>query len=217
MSYSEYRAVVFRAAQAETLARDLFRFRKRLFVDLYEWDIPHDGDLERDEFDHAGALYTLVYFGSDLVGTFRAIRTDEPYLTRAVFDRLAVHKPLPCDRYHWEISRFGVWPSGAARRHALVNYAVMFRLARHVGARALVATGDRTYERFLEIMGIVTRRFGPPQALCCDRRGRPLEVIAGEIAMADQAGAKFERFMRAAETLEIDDVADVFGPARLSA
>src|SRR5258708_39515650 len=96
------------------------------------------GDVERDQFEPWCTEHCLLFSGSDLVGGFRAIRTDYPYLTQSVFPQLAVRR-FPNRRNGWEISRFGVLPAAAEARSAPLNYALMFRFAALRSARGLVA------------------------------------------------------------------------------
>ena len=63
----------------------MFRLRKRLFVDQCGWMLSTTGDVERDQFDVWYTEHCLLFRDADLVGGFRAIRTDYPYLTQSVF------------------------------------------------------------------------------------------------------------------------------------
>lgn len=198
------------------MADNIFSFRKRLFIDLYGWDLPICADRERDAFDTEATVYAALFHRDALVGMFRAIRTDQPYLGSSVFPQLATQIPYPHDWRSWEISRFGVLPSNGAR-HAVMNYTAMFHFARRVNARSLIAVADPVYERFLFANGIQSQRYGPPQIVSCDTRARPIEVVAGEITIPDQKGPKFERLVLLANEMEIRDVSQIFGPTRVSA
>jgi acyl homoserine lactone synthase len=134
-----------------------------------------------------------------------------------VFPHLATVHPIPQRRDYWEISRFGVIAGGNETRVSLLNYALMFHFAQRVQARALVAVADLTYERFLETLGIRTRRYGPPRQIGFDRSGHPLHAVVGEIPIAAQSGEKFERLLAAIRNVEINDASQVFGPCRISA
>ncbi|WP_107393716.1 acyl-homoserine-lactone synthase [Sphingomonas fennica] len=49
------------AADKRPLLQSMFADRKRLFVDLFGWDVPVvDGQYEMDEFDTAGAVYLVI-------------------------------------------------------------------------------------------------------------------------------------------------------------
>jgi N-acyl-L-homoserine lactone synthetase len=194
----------------------MFRLRKRLFVDQCGWMLNTVGDLERDQFDVWYTEHCLLFHGPDLVGGFRAIRTDYPYLTQAVFPQLAVRR-FPNRRTVWEISRFGVLPIAAEARTTRLNYALMFRFAELRGAEALVAMADLAYERFLQRMNIRTRRFGPPQVIGVDRRGVELAALAGEIPINKTDNPDLGGFLDLGRKLEISDATHVLGRASIPA
>lgn len=194
----------------------MLRLRKRLFVDQCGWMLNTVGDLERDQFDVWYTEHCLLFRGPELVGGFRAIRTDYPYLTQAVFPQLAVRR-FPNRRTVWEISRFGVLPSVGEARTARLNYALMFRFAELRGAEALVAMADLTYERFLQRMNIRTRRFGPPQVIGVDRHGVELSALAGEIPINKTDNPDLGGFLDLGRKLEISDATHVLGRASIPA
>ena len=213
-----YLCVFCREADRPELVDELLRFRKALFIDEYGWDLPADEGRERDRFDTNETIHSALYFEDELVGTFRAIRTDRSYLAADVFPQLASTVPFPRQPARWEISRFGVLSRRQSRRHARANYAAMFRFAQLVGARGLVAIADLTYERFLGVLGVRTRRYGPPQIIGQDRSGRDLVAVAGEIPLgSSQGGPRFNQLMQLASNVEIIDAAQVLRPARISA
>ncbi len=217
MSYpfDRYHALITTEEADPDHVQSMFRLRKRLFVDQCGWLLKTVGDLERDQFDVWYTEHCLLFHGSDLIGGFRAIRTDHPYLTQAVFPQLAVRR-FPNRRTVWEISRFGVLPTAAARS-ARLNYALMFRFAELRGAEALVAVADLTYERFLQRMNIRTRRFGPPQVIGADRSGAPLTALAGEIPLNKSDNPDLGSFHDLGRKLEISDATYVLGRARIPA
>jgi N-acyl-L-homoserine lactone synthetase len=204
-----YHALITTEAINPVHVQAMLRLRKRLFVDQCGWMLTTIDDLERDQFDSWYTEHCLLFRGPDLVGGFRAIRTDYPYLTQAVFPQLAV-KRFPNRRTVWEISRFGVL-SAAEARTARLNYALMFRFAELRGAEALVAMADLTYERFLQRMDICTRRFGPPQVIGVDRHGRELTALAGEIPLNKVDNPDLGGFLDLGRKLEISDATHVLG------
>lgn len=212
-----YRAIFGREQDFEPeLSVDLMRFRKRLFVDTFGWDLAVDGDRERDQFDTPSAIYCAVFCGSELVGMFRLIRTDGPYLSASVFQDLALLDQFPKRSDAWEVSRFGVMAPDV-RQASAVNHAMMFYFARTTSVRTLVAVTDLTYERALHQLGIRTRRYGPPGVVGIDRQGKAIQGVAGEIPMALQGGLKFQRLIDLSNSVEIEDASHVFRHQRVSA
>jgi N-acyl-L-homoserine lactone synthetase len=211
-----YRALITTEELDPADVQAMFRLRKRLFVDQCGWMLSTVGDLERDQFDAWYTEHCLLFCGPDLVGGFRAIRTDYPYLTQSIFPQLAVRR-FPNRRDVWEISRFGVLPVAAEARSTRLNYALMFRFAELRGAAALVAMADLGYERFLQRMDIRTRRFGPPQMIGVDSRGRPLTALAGEIPINETDNPGLHKFLHLGRQLEIHDATHVLGRSSISA
>jgi acyl homoserine lactone synthase len=214
--FGRYHALVTTEEISPASVQAMFRLRKRLFVDQCGWELATNGDVERDQFDTWYTEHCLLFFGNDLVGGFRAIRTNFPYLTQSVFPQLAVLR-FPNHRDVWEISRFGVLPNPSEAKLAPMNYALMFRFAEMRGAAALVAMADLSYERFLKRMGIRTRRFGPPQVIGTDRRGSSLTAVAGEIPIDETNNPGLQKFLGLGRQLEIHDATHVLGRSSISA
>ena len=214
--WGEFRAIMCTEEQNPSVVDDLYRFRKRLFIDRLGWALSVEEGRERDQVDTDDAVHCALFEGPQLIGGFRAIRTDHAYLAQTVFPYLATLKPYPRQRNAWEISRFGVSYSGGMRP-ALMNYALMFRFALTRQATTLVAVADLQHERLLARFGIRTRRYGPPQVVGETEDGSAILAVAGEIPVREQTGARFSSLLELARHVEIDDEALVFGPARVSA
>lgn len=206
-----YRAIITTQAENPQEVAEFYLFRKRLFVDRCGWGLPFDELGERDQFDTPRTEYCLLYLEEALVAGFRAIRTDLPYLAQTIFPQLASFRPFPLSAAAWEISRFGVMASHNERVIARINYALMFRFAQMRRASSLVAIADLTYERFLSVLGIKTRRYGLPQEVGCNAFGEPLVAVAGEIPLHDQSVLRVAYFAEISKNLEITDAAYVFG------
>ncbi|SNT17067.1 acyl-homoserine-lactone synthase [Tropicimonas sediminicola] len=50
---------------------EFLRIRKRLFVDTLNWDIPHNDDVEMDQYDNPLAHYSLVIRDGEVIGGAR--------------------------------------------------------------------------------------------------------------------------------------------------
>ncbi len=214
---AEYCAVFFPANREPQLANELFRLRKTLFVDICGWELPVTSGREVDVFDTSHAIYCALCCEGALVGGFRALRTDRPYLGESIFPNLAKNRPYPRDVNYWEISRFGVVPTPNSARHAVMNYSAMLHFGFSMAAKGLVAIADSKYERFLRMNGIRTERYGPPQIIGENVNGDGIEVLAGEIPLENQSGPKFKRLLSHANTMEISDVAQIFRRYAISA
>lgn len=213
----QYRATISTKDQNPEVVDAFQRFRKCLFVDRLGWRLPIKDDRESDQFDTDAAIYCVLFKNEELVGGFRAIRTDHDYLAQSVFAHLATLRPFPRRRDVWEISRFGVLAKVARLEAAKLNYGVMLRFAQVRQASALVALVDMAHERFLSSIGIRTRRYGPPQALGTDTLGRVIEGVAGEIPLTEQSGERFRSLVADAQLVEVKDETMVLGRSQVSA
>ncbi|MCA0404765.1 MAG: hypothetical protein LCH39_01265 [Proteobacteria bacterium] len=211
------RAIITHSNSNPNRASEFFRFRKSLFVDQLGWQLEVSADEERDQFDTSRAVYALIVRGQKIVGGFRALRTDGPYLAEHIFPQLAVDRPYPKSIDVWEISRFGVEPGADQRRLAQINYGLMFRFAFYQQARALVAIADLTYERYLATVGIRTKRYGPPTEIPLNGTSEPLAILAGEIPICGQDGARFRRLVSSINAMEVSDETLAFRHVAVSA
>lgn len=212
-----YRAILCTKDQNPALVDDLQQFRKRLFVDRLGWRLSIKDDREFDEFDTDAAIHCAIFQDNQLIGGFRAIQTVHPYLAETVFPHLATLRAFPRRRDIWEISRFGVYSNKQRLESARINYSAMLRFAQDRSASALVAVVDLAHERLLSVVGIRTRRYGPPRLIGTDLSGRPIEVVAGEIPLAEQRGERFQTLLELAQQVEVNDETVVFGRSRISA
>ncbi len=54
---------------------EFLALRKRFFVDQLGWEIPHDNDVEMDQYDNPKAYYSLALKDGKVVGGIRAMAT----------------------------------------------------------------------------------------------------------------------------------------------
>lgn len=212
-----YRAIFCTEDQNRELVDALLQFRKKLFVDILAWDLQVTNGRERDQFDNAAAIHCALFADEHLAGGFRAIRSDHEYLAQSVFPHLATLGRFPRRRDVWEISRFGVLPGRRHYRAARTNYALMFHFAQQRQASGLVAVVDLNHERFLGMLGIRTRRYGPPQTIGIGTNGQIITGVAGEIPVTEQGDSRFLALLAAAQSIEVNDETLVLGSERVSA
>ena len=98
-----------------------------------------------------------------------------------------------------------------------VTYSMMLRYGRQQQATALVALVDLSHERFLRQIGIRTRRYGPPQIVGTNLRGRPIQAVAGEIPLLEQFDDRFPSLLQLSASVEICDETLAFGRRFVSA
>ena len=207
---------IFCTGEQDELVRAVQSFRKRVFVDRERWALRVERDREVDDYDRRDTVHLALFDDDAICATFRATRTDRPYLSADVFGHLATVEDYPHRPDTWEISRFGISPcqrAGLAR----VNYGLMLWWALQVNAESLVAVTELAHERLLRSMGIATRRYGRAGIVGWTVEGRPLRAVAGHIPVAQQRGDVLSRLFQNLADVEIVDAADVFGCCRLSA
>lgn len=111
------------AAGNQPLLRSMFADRKRLFVDLFGWDVPVvDGQYEIDQFDTQHAIYVIAADDDgDHEASIRLFPTTEPHMLGTLFAHLCP-MGVPVGSTIWESSRLCLpQRHGAARRRELRN------------------------------------------------------------------------------------------------
>lgn len=105
------------------LLKAMRRDRKRLFIDIFGWDLEHQGGEERDAFDDDAAEYLILADETGgHVASLRLLRTDRPHLLDTEFSSL-------CD---------GPVPKGPAIRE-ITRLCLPLRRAERVAARNILA------------------------------------------------------------------------------
>ena len=157
------------------LLDSMFADRKRLFVDLFRWDIPVDDEqYEIDQYDTAAAVYIIA---ADDEGTheasLRLMPTTGPHMLAALFSHLC---PLgvPTGPDTWETTRLCLpQRHGAARRRELRNRlfsaAIDFALERQI--TRLTGLIPEAFRRELLAMGWRAEPLGPAVHLSGDLAG----------------------------------------------
>ncbi len=212
-----YSARIVSSNGQNLLVNQIFAFRKKLFVDHLKWSLHTTEQFEVDQFDTTSSAYAALFRDDTLIGCFRAIRTDEPYLAEVVFPELAVTKPYPKSPRSFEISRFGVLPSRLAGKDAAVLYALMFHFALLRRSRSLVAVTDLFHERYLAKRQIRSRRFGPPRQYAASNETPSFTLVAGEIPIGMQAEAHLTELLSNLNGVMIHDDTLVYGRQSISA
>lgn len=111
------------AADKRPLLQSMFADRKRLFVDLFGWDVPVvDGQYEMDQFDTAEAVYLVI---ADAAGghaaSLRLMPTSRPHMIGTIFQHLCP-AGIPAGDTIWESTRLCLpQRHGAERRRELRN------------------------------------------------------------------------------------------------
>lgn len=156
----------------------MHRDRKRVFVDLMRWDLPHHDGEEKDDFDDDRAEYLILEGdrSGEHIASLRLLPTTDPHLLDTTFARLC-EEPVPRGADVREITRLCLpfrrrLPERIAARNILARGIVDFGLLTGVSSYTAVCN-----------MGFLS------ELLSAGWRCRPLglpQTVAGELAGALQ-------------------------------
>ena len=153
------------AAESRPLLQSMFADRKRLFVDLFGWDVPVvDGQYEIDQFDNAHTVYLIATDEDGAhAASIRLFPSTQPHMLGTLFPHLC---PLgvPADARTWESSRLCLpQRHGAARRRELRNmlFAAMVDVAIERGIERYTGVIPAAFRTEVLAMGWRAEPLGP--------------------------------------------------------
>lgn len=153
------------AAAHRPLLQSMFADRKRLFVDLFGWDVPVvDDQYEIDQFDNADTIYLVV--ADDDGGHAASIRlfpSNRPHMLGTLFPHLC---PLgvPVDDATWESTRLCLpQRHGAERRRELRNtlFSAMVDVALDRGIERYTGVIPESFRKEVLSLGWQAEPLGP--------------------------------------------------------
>lgn len=170
---------------------DYLRLRKQFFVDQLGWDIPHDDDVEMDQYDNPTAWYSVVLRDGEVVGGIRVMPTTASWgqhtymlrdvargLVRSIPSEIVVDSAVASSRV-WECTRVVVsddlvTQAERARCLSLLSDGAVEVAGRH-GATELMCLSRTTLVRALRQLGYPAERKG--QAYTEPTDGRQYTMI----------------------------------------
>ena len=170
---------------------DFLRLRKRFFVDTLGWHIPHDDDVEMDQYDNPKAWYSIVLRDGEVIGGARAMATtatwgSHSYMLRdAVKGKLIDIPPEVLGRdivtpAMWECTRLVISDdvSTQAERSMCLTMIVqgLIDVAAEQGATQLMSLSPLALMRALRQLGFGAERIGEPYTN--DNDGRRYAVLS---------------------------------------
>ncbi len=117
---------------------EMFRERKKVFVDRLGWEVPVvDGEFEIDQFDTEHAVYLIAKDAAGVqLGSCRLLPTSRPHLMSEVFPHLC-ERGVPTGEDIWEITRMCTTEAAPEPRRirqrlmiAMVEYALLYGIKR---------------------------------------------------------------------------------------
>ena len=152
-------------AQNQGLMQTMFADRKRLFVDLFGWDVPVvDNAYEIDQFDTADTIYIVVT--DDEGGHAASIRlfpTTRPHMLSTLFQHLCPFG-VPADEATWESTRLCLpQRHGAERRRQLRNllFSAMVDVAIERGIKRYTGVIPNAFRKEILSLGWQAEPLGP--------------------------------------------------------
>lgn len=183
---------------------EFLALRKTFFVDHLGWDIPHDDDVEMDQYDNPKAYYSLVLKDGRVVGGMRAMATTAQWGSHTYMLRDAVDGKLigiPADIIPqaavtpnvWEATRVVIsdeLTTQAERSEclALVLDGVVEQASAQ-GATEIIALCPPVFARTLRQLGYPAKIIGSPYTNMHDDR----RYVAMAMPAVMRAAARVER------------------------
>jgi N-acyl-L-homoserine lactone synthetase len=189
--------------------------RKSFFVDQLGWDIPHDDDVEMDQYDNPKAYYSLVTANGKVIGGGRAMATTaqwgaHTYMLRDAVEGKIIGIPesivnaVEVTTNVWECTRVVVSseikdPAQSAACLALIVDGLAAQARAH-RATEMMALSRPSLKRALRKIGYQARTIGTPYVNADDGRryvamSMPVTKPAPEIAPVMGGAMKGEAAM----------------------
>ena len=168
-----------------TAFHEYLRLRKTFFVDALGWDIPHNEDVEMDQYDNPCAHYSLVLHRGRVVGGARAMATSATWGRYSYMLRDAQHGQLeqipsaamPCEiatNDVWECTRLVIADNvmTQSERADCLSLIVegLIEIANENGGIELVSLSPLPLVRALRQLGFPASRIGEPYYNEADQR-----------------------------------------------
>ena len=156
---------------------DYLRLRKTFFVDLLGWDIPHNDEVEMDQYDNPCAHYSLVTDNGEVVGGARTMPTTASWGRYTYMLRDALRGQLdeiPSEVMPYDIADDEVWEctrlvisdkvSSHSQRADCLSLIVegLAEVASGRGGLELVSLSPLPLVRTLRQLGFAASRLGEP-------------------------------------------------------
>lgn len=156
---------------------DFLALRKQFFVDQLGWDIPHDNEVEMDQYDNPKAYYSLVLRDGKVVAGARVMATTAQWGSHTYMLRDAVDGKLigiPSDiipdaevtKSIWEVTRVVISDVVATQAERSECMTLMLDgctdIARDQGALELMSLSPVAMARTLRKLGYAAKHIGEP-------------------------------------------------------
>ena len=180
--------ITFNLTELHKYGTAFFEFlalRKKFFVDQLGWEIPHDDDVEMDQYDNPKAYYSLVLRDGKVIGGMRAMATtaqwgSHTYMLRDAVDGKLIGIPADIIPHAevttsvWEATRVVISDEVTTQAErseclALVLDGVVEQAKEH-GATEIIALCPPVFARTLRQLGYPAKIIGQPYVNVHDER-----------------------------------------------
>jgi len=139
--------------------QQIFKIRKKTFVNRLNWNVQAVGDYEMDDFDNGETDYIVIRQMGEIKATCRLIPTSEPTMLSEVFPELLRGEELMPGAV--EISRLSAFEFEYVRNNILAFILQGLRnYAEATGTKEFVFVTTTSIERLLLRYNLDMRRFG---------------------------------------------------------
>ncbi len=220
--------ITFNLTQLHRHGSAFFEFlalRKQFFVDQLGWDIPHDDDVEMDQYDNPKAYYSLVLQDGKVIGGGRAMATtaqwgSHTYMLRDAVEGKIIGIPdtivnrIEVTANVWECTRVVVsseikTPAESAECLALI-VSGLAEQAREQNATEMMALSRPSLVRALRKIGYAPRLIGEPYVNSDDGR----RYVAMSMSVA-QESTKMPKMISAPRATHMPHHLPVHAPSKI--
>lgn len=161
------------AARKEFESKELWemhRLRTRIFKERMGWEVPILSGMEIDGYDALDPYYMMIREPSKgLLGCWRALPTEGPYMLKDTFPELLYGQSAPQDPRVWELSRFAIEAEGPQgfgfSGISLDVLREIVTFGNKMGIERYVMATTVAIERLMRRAGFAVTRFGPPMRI----------------------------------------------------
>ncbi|QOY92944.1 GNAT family N-acetyltransferase [Massilia sp. UMI-21] len=161
------------AARREFKSKDLWEMhtlRAKVFSGRLGWEVPVMSGMEIDGYDALDPAYMVMRAPSGpLLGCWRLLPTEGPYMLKDSFAQLLEGRAAPSDPRIWELSRFAL-ETDKENRYGFSDmtmqcFEAVVRYGMENGLTHYVTVTTTAMERLTRRAGVVTSRLGEPQRI----------------------------------------------------
>lgn len=161
------------AARREFKSKDLWEMhtlRAKVFSGRLGWEVPVMSGMEIDGYDALDPAYMVMRApNGPLLGCWRLLPTEGPYMLKDSFAQLLEGRAAPSDPRIWELSRFAL-ETDKENRYGFSDmtmqcFEAVVRYGMENGLTHYVTVTTTAMERLTRRAGVVTSRLGEPQRI----------------------------------------------------